>query len=158
MDSLESVTDIVQKSSVSSTVTPVSGNCISIESSENPAKDVVFLAKNDNAITGCDMEASAFKAQAGFSPNDDVTKKEYVQLQVTHDDATSDMLISIHNGVFSVPLHTLDSMGVDVVADDYLSIDGDDSRVISFGPQPQDGEGQDDTLPLVCTVTKYVVT
>ena len=57
------------------------------------------------------------------------------------------MLIPIHNGVFSVPLHTLDSMDVHVVADDYLSIDGDDSRVISFGPQPQDGEGQDDTLP-----------
>ena len=55
------------------------------------------------------MAASAFEAQEGSSPNDDVTKKEYDQLPVTHDDATSDVFIPVHNDIFSVPLHTTDS-------------------------------------------------
>ena len=62
------------------------------------------------------MEVSAFEAQAGSSPN--VTKKEYIHFQVTHDDVTSDMFIPIHSDIFSVPLHTIDSMNVDFVAND----------------------------------------
>ena len=54
------------------------------------------------------MEASALEAQSASSDNGDVPQKEYVQLQVTEDDATSDALIPIHHDIFPVPLNTID--------------------------------------------------
>ena len=69
------MTDIVQKrSGVSSTLTAVSEKYTLTESSENRARDVVFLAENDIAVAGGDMEASAFEAQAASPDNGDVTK------------------------------------------------------------------------------------
>ena len=58
-------------------------NCCSTES-ESRTQNVVFLAENDIAVAGGDMEASAFEVQAISSDNGDVTKKVYVQPQLTH--------------------------------------------------------------------------